>query len=95
MNDAELDRLFARAREETPADAGAADRFLEWHRVNLAETAPAALPTQPPIRHRSGWWPALLACAAVLTGVLVTRPAPALPASAAYDAYQGVLGDGW
>lgn len=96
MNDRELDRLLARAREETPADAGAADRFLTRWRVETATPLPPPGP-----RLSRGWpprnWPALLACAAVLTGALVLRPpaAPALPASAAYDAYQGALGEGW
>ncbi|GAA5514196.1 hypothetical protein Dcar01_02950 [Deinococcus carri] len=90
MNDAELDTLLAHARKETPADAGAADRFLAWHR---AEQAGTALPSPAP-RSRARWWPALLG-AAVLTGALVLRPAPDLPASAAYDAYQGALGEGW
>lgn len=96
MNDRELDRLFAQAREETPADTGAADRFLARWRAEGAAPAPA-----PTARLHRSWphrnWPALLACAAVLTGTLVLRPpaAPALPASAAYDAYQGALGEGW
>ena len=36
MNDAELDALFAQAREETEADRGSAERFLSRHRANLA-----------------------------------------------------------
>lgn len=97
MNDRELDQLFAQAREETPADAGAAERFLtRWRAEQEAEELLAA--TGPPPRsgkNRTWDWPALLACAAVLTGALVLRPAPALPASAAYDAYRGTLGEGW
>lgn len=87
MNDAELDALFAGAREETGADAGAADRFLARRRAQR----------QPPPPTRARLWPALLASAAVLTGALLLRP-PApdlLPASAAYDAYRGSLGEGW
>lgn len=83
MTDDDLDFLFAQARVQTPADAGAAERFLARHR--------AALPPR-----RTHPWPPLLAAAAVLAGVLVGRPAaPALPASAAYDVYQGTLGEGW
>ncbi|GAA5535049.1 hypothetical protein [Deinococcus aluminii] len=94
MDDLELDTLLARAREETPADAGAAERFLAWHRaVQVAEGG--AAPTPVPARHRAVWWPALFAGAAVLTGALLLRPPDALPASAAYDAYQGALGEGW
>lgn len=87
MDDFELDNLFARAREETPADAEAAERFLIWHR--------AAPLTGVPTRRQAAWWPWPLACAAVLAGLLVARPAPALPSSAAYEAYHGVLGEGW
>lgn len=95
MNDRELDRLFAQAREATPEDAGAADRFLTRWRTGTVEAQPLA-PTVPSPQSRKPWnWPALLACAAVLTGALVLRPAPALPASAAYDAYHGTLGEGW
>ncbi|WP_019587988.1 hypothetical protein [Deinococcus apachensis] len=89
MNDHELDTLFAQARLETPADAGAAERFLAWHR---SEAAPD-VPLRP--HSRSVRWPLLLGCAALLTGAFVLRPAPTLPASAAYDAYQAALGDGW
>ncbi|ABF46564.1 hypothetical protein [Deinococcus geothermalis] len=89
MDERELDALLARVREETPADAGAAERFLAWHRAEQGMTAPLAA------RARATFWPTLLACAAVLAGVLMLRPAPALPASAAYDAYQGALGEGW
>lgn len=101
MNDRELDSLFAQAREETPEDAGAADRFLMWHRANEAgvgASAAPALPAPAPHRHRSARWPALLASAAVLAGLLVTRPllpGTELPTSVAYDAYQGALGEGW
>lgn len=90
MNDRELDRLFAQVREETPADAGAADRFLTRHRAEGVEVA-----VRPLIPARPARWPLLFACAGLLTGVLVLRPAPALPASAAYDAYQAALGEGW
>ncbi|MCP2015294.1 hypothetical protein L1280_002455 [Deinococcus sp. HSC-46F16] len=84
MTDADLDFLLAQARAETSADTGAADRFLARHRAALL----------PPAR-RTPLWPPLLAVAAVLAGVLVLRPTPALPASAAYDVYQGTLGEGW
>ncbi|MBB5236124.1 hypothetical protein [Deinococcus budaensis] len=96
MNDRELDDLFAQAREETPADAGAADRFLSRWRAGAVPPTPAPRPRLARGQPTRGW-PALLACAAVLTGALVLRPpaAPALPASAAYDAYQGALGEGW
>lgn len=89
MNDGELDALFARAREETAQDAGAAERFLAWHRGTLAADK------APPPRARTWRWPALLAAAAALTGALVLRPVPPLPSSAAYDAYAGTLGEGW
>lgn len=96
MNDQELDTLFAQARAETPDDAGAADRFLARHRATLAAEQVQA----PPAPRARAWWPALLAGAAVLTGALVLRPTPGpgaslLPASAAYDVYEGVLGEGW
>ena len=84
MTDDDLDLLFAQARAETPADIGAADRFLARHRATMP----------PPVR-RAPLWPPLLAAAAVLAGVLVLRHAPTLPASAAYDVYQGTLGEGW
>lgn len=84
MTDDDLDFLFTQARAETPADAGAADRFLARHRAVL-----------PPPARRAPLWPPLLAAAAVLAGVLVLRPTPALPASAAYDVYQDTLGEGW
>lgn len=92
MNDHELDTLFAQVRQETPEDAGAAERFLARHRAKGAEVSPAILPRRPahPLR-----WPLLVGCAVLLTGAFVLRPAPALPASAAYDAYQAALGDGW
>lgn len=89
MDDFELNSLFAQARQETAADADAAERFLARHRAARAQEAPA------PARPRAGWWSWTLAGAAVLTGLLAARPAPALPASAAYDTYHGVLGEGW
>lgn len=86
MNDHDLDTLFARVREVTPEDAGAADRFLARHPAKREViSSPARLPR----------WPLLAACAALLAGVIVTRPAPALPASAAYDAYQAAQGEDW
>lgn len=85
MTDHDLDQLFAAARAATPADAGAAERFLTAHRARLSHG-----------RHlRAGWVSALLASAAVLTGVVVLRPPAELPSSAAYEVYQNALGDGW
>ena len=85
MNDHELDTLFAQARTPTPADRGAAARFLAGHRQRQAHRRTV----------RAGWMAAVLASAAVMTGVLVSRPDVTLPASAAYDAYRSAAGDGW
>lgn len=85
MHDHELDDLFAQARALTPADEGAAGRFLAGHRQRRAHRR----------QLRAGWVSALLASAAVVTGLLVTHPDTPLPASAAYDAYQSAAGDGW
>lgn len=91
--DHELDDLFASARTETDADRGAAARFLSGHRQRLAQEE-AQLQAQTRTV-RAGWISALLASAAMVTGLLVLRPDTALPASAAYDAYQSAAGDGW
>lgn len=86
-SDQELDRLFAQARTATAADLGAAERFLAGHRSRQRHQRQV----------RASWVSALLASAAVITGVVVLRPAsdPVLPTSAAYEAYQNNLGDGW
>lgn len=96
MNDAELDALFAQAREETEADRGSAERLLTWHRAQLAAPPepPALVSPRPPV-HRT-LWPLLLAAA--LGAGLLARPlwsAGQLPASAAYDTYQSTWGEGW
>lgn len=90
MNDHDLNQLFAQARAETAADAGAAQRFLVGHRARQKHQRQV----------RAGWMSALLASAAAVTGVMVLRPAPSLsmsdlPSSAAYEVYQSNLGDGW
>lgn len=91
MNDHELNDLFASARTETDVDRGAAARFLSGHRQRLAQEQVQAQTRTV----RAGWISALLASAAMVTGLLVLRPDTALPASAAYDAYQSAAGDGW
>ncbi|SEJ33497.1 hypothetical protein SAMN04488058_10679 [Deinococcus reticulitermitis] len=98
MNDAELDALFAQAREETEADRGSAERFLARHRANLAATADHSLPAAgftPRPAHRT-LWPLLLA-AALGAGLLARPlwPVGQLPSSAAYDTYQATWGEGW
>ncbi|PTA68848.1 hypothetical protein [Deinococcus arcticus] len=80
----DLDTLLTQARTLSPDDEGAAERFLARFRA-----APRPAPK------RAAWWPTLLASAAVVVGLLALRPAPALPASAAYDAYQSAWGEGW
>ncbi|MBB5378375.1 hypothetical protein HNQ07_003881 [Deinococcus metalli] len=84
MTDHDLDTLFAQARALTPADEGAAGRFLAGHRQRRS-------------RQRTLWagGASALLAAAVVTGVLVGHPDTLLPASAAYDAYQSAAGDGW
>ncbi|MVN87714.1 hypothetical protein GO986_13190 [Deinococcus sp. HMF7620] len=81
----DLETLFAQARTLSPADEGAAERFLTRFRA-------VAAPRRP---RPAAWWPTLLASAAVVAGLLTLRPAPDLPASAAYDAYQSAWGEGW
>lgn len=93
QTDFELDALFAAAREPTPADLGAADRFLG--RVNLR--ADEAGRQQHQRRHQLRLWASTaLGVAAAVGGLMVLRPTPAeLPSSAAYSVYQSALGDGW
>ncbi|WP_309572037.1 hypothetical protein [Deinococcus sp.] len=85
MDDHTLDDVFARARALTPEDDGAAARFLAGHRQRAAQRRTV----------RAGWMSAVLASAAVVTGLLVSHPDTTLPASAAYDAYRSAAGDGW
>ncbi|AIZ45872.1 hypothetical protein QR90_13510 [Deinococcus radiopugnans] len=89
LDSPELDALFAQARAPTPADDGAAERFLSGHRHRQAQY----LARQR--ARRVGWVGTLLASAAAVAGLTVLRPAPELPASAAYGAYQSAWGDGW
>lgn len=85
MNEHELDTLFAQARAPTEQDHGAAARFLAGHRARRTHA-----------RHvRAGWLSALLASAAVLGGFAALRTPTELPSSAAYQAYESALGDGW
>lgn len=90
LPDPELDALFAQARALTPEDHGAAVRFLAAHRERQEEGRQRHARTL-----RAGWVSAALASAAVVAGLTVLRPAPALPSSAAYDAYQSAWGEGW
>ncbi|ADV66369.1 hypothetical protein [Deinococcus maricopensis] len=80
--EADLDALFVGARAGTAEDAGAAARFLT-RRARVAR------------RRAAGGVSAALAAAAVVAGVLAWRPAPTLPASAAYAAYSAAQGDEW
>jgi hypothetical protein len=73
-----LDRLLAEARQPTPADEGAAGRFLSGHRARLARQRR---------RTWAGGLSALLASAAAVAGVAALRPSSPLPVSAAYDVY--------
>ncbi|WP_240738498.1 hypothetical protein [Deinococcus fonticola] len=80
-----LDALFVEARTETPADTGAAGRFLAGHRQR-----------QRHARHvRAGWLSVLTACAAAIAGFAVLKPLPDAPASTAYQVYAESLGEGW
>ena len=90
----ELGTLFAAARELTPADLGAAERFLVVHAGALGRAG----------RQRRAlrlWAGTVLGVAAALGGLTLLgpsglRPAPAdLPASAAYSVYQSAIGEGW
>ncbi|GAA0509435.1 hypothetical protein [Deinococcus depolymerans] len=85
LPDPDLDTLLAQARTLTPEDHGAAGRFLTGHRARQAQQR----------TRRAGWVSAALASAAVVAGLTVLRPTPALPSSAAYDAYQSAWGEGW
>lgn len=99
-----LDALLSGARRLTPADQGAAERFLAWQRGPQAPPTAQALPIAqaPPTAPRRRW-PALLAALASaaaiggLTVTLLTRaPATAaLPSSAAYDSYSALLDGDW
>lgn len=90
LPDHELDALLAQARALTAEDHGAAARFLTGHRARQVAARQRHARTL-----RAGWVSAALASAAVVAGLTVLRPAPALPSSAAYDAYQSALGEGW
>ncbi len=90
----ELGTLFAAARELTPVDLGAAERFLVVHAEALGRAG----------RQRRAlrlWAGTVLGVAAALGGLTLLgpsglRPAPAdLPASAAYSVYQSAIGEGW
>jgi hypothetical protein len=94
INDDPLNDLFAAARTPDEADLGAAERFLSRNPEFRAPVSPARL--------RVRYWPAVLALAAAISGVLVLRPLTAselpgaeLPSSAAYDAYSSALGSDW
>lgn len=94
----ELSTLFAAARELTPADLGAADRFLAANAGTLGRSFGRAGRRRRVLRL---WAGAVLGAAAALGGLSllgpsVLRPAPAdLPASAAYSVYQSAIGEGW
>ena len=90
LADAPLDALFAAARAPTPADLGAADRFLGRQAGLQADQSRRR-------RHQLRLWvSSALGMAAAAGGLLLLRPAPAeLPSSAAYSVYQSALGDGW
>lgn len=84
----DLDALFSRAAALTPADHGAAERFLTRQQLHRQHAA------------RQRWKVGLssaLASAAAVGGLLVFWPTPGrdLPTSEAYSAYQSALGDGW
>lgn len=89
LTDQALDQLFAQARAQGQAEAGAAERFLVGHRARQRHMRQV----------RAGWVSALLASAAMVTGLMVLRPASSgpntLPSSAAYQVYEGALGEGW
>ena len=95
----ELGTLFAAARELTPADLGAADRFLAAN--VLAANAGTLGRSGGQRRALRLWAGAVLGAAAALGGLTLLgpsglRPAPAdLPASAAYSVYQSAIGEGW
>ena len=95
----ELGTLFAVARELTPADLGAADRFLA---ANVLAASAGTLGRSGRQRRALRLWAgAVLGAAAALGGLTLLgpsglRPAPAdLPASVAYSVYQSAIGEGW
>ena len=95
LTDAQLDELFQQASAPSPADAGAAERFLA--RAELKAEPMAATPVAASPSRRLRLWPAFFAAAA-LAGVLLLRPAPAeqtLPSSAAYEVYSSAIGSEW
>jgi hypothetical protein len=83
-----LDSLFAQARQPTPEDLGAAERFLAGRQAANKVGQRHALRL---------WASAALGLAAALGGLTLLRPvSPAeLPSSAAYSVYQSALGEGW
>lgn len=85
MNETDLNNIFRQATATTPADQGAAKRFLDHHRSRRKS-----------YRHRLSLVSLILASAAAFTGttILISHP-NALPSSAAYDAYNSIQGDGW
>ena len=90
----ELGTLFAAARELTPVDLGAADRFLAASAGTLGRSGRRQ-------RTLRLWAGAVLGAAAALGGLTLLAPSglrltPAdLPASAAYSVYQSAIGEGW
>ena len=104
LSDQQLDDLFRQATAPSPADTGAAERFLARAEfsVKQPEAAPLAAPTNTPPSRRLRLWPTLFAAAA-LAGVLLLRPAPpeqalseqVLPSSAAYEVYSSAIGSEW
>ncbi len=90
----ELGTLFAAARELTPADLGAADRFLAANAGMLGRAGRRR-------RVLRLWAGAVLGAAAALGGLTLLGPSgppptPAdLPASAAYSVYRSAIGEGW
>ncbi len=88
FGDSALDALFAQARQPTPQDLGAAQRFLDRQKLTLlTETRPIETPPSPPAtpperrpNRPLHWWTPLLAAAALFGGVLVLRPTP-IPAA--------------
>ncbi len=96
LTDQQLDEFLTEVRRPDAADLGAAERFLNRQALASAAVPLAALPASP-ARRRSAW-PAWLAAAALIGGVVWLRPgAPAapLPSSAAYAAYTSALGSEW
>ena len=75
LTEQQLDDLFRQATAPSPADTGAAERFLARAEfsVKQPEAAPLAAPTNTPPSRRLRLWPTLFAAAA-LAGVLLLRP---------------------